>query len=63
MKIPHINYNSFINTLSGRLQKNKQLEKIIAQLHQDYNLIPIIGVEIEFYLSHNIDIAKFEILS
>ncbi|MFV0251116.1 MAG: glutamine synthetase [Rickettsia aeschlimannii] len=63
MKIPHINYNSFINTLSGRLQKNKQLEKIIAQFHQDYNLIPIIGVEIEFYLSHNIDIAKFEILS
>ncbi|WP_341786762.1 glutamine synthetase family protein [Rickettsia endosymbiont of Cantharis rufa] len=63
MKIPHINYNSFINTLSNRLQKNKQLEKIIVQFHQDYNLIPIIGVEIEFYLSPNIDIAKFEILS
>ncbi|BDU60639.1 glutamine synthetase [Candidatus Rickettsia kotlanii] len=63
MKIPNIDYNSFINTLSGRLQKNKQLERIIAQFHQDYNLIPIIGIEIEFYLSHNIDIAKFEILS
>ncbi|ABV73518.1 Glutamine synthetase [Rickettsia canadensis str. McKiel] len=62
MKIPYINYNSFINSLSGHLQKNKQLEKIISQFYQDYNLIPIIGVEIEFYLSHNIDIAKFEIL-
>ncbi|WP_347938808.1 glutamine synthetase family protein [Rickettsia oklahomensis] len=62
MKIPYINYNSFITALSCRLQKNKQLEKIIAQFRQDYDLIPIIGVEIEFYLSHNIDIAKFEIL-
>ncbi|ADE30024.1 type I glutamate--ammonia ligase [Rickettsia prowazekii] len=63
MKIPYINYNNFINTLSQNLQKNKQLEKIIAQFYQNYQIIPIIGVEIEFYLSHNIDIANFEILS
>ncbi|ABE04760.1 glutamine synthetase [Rickettsia bellii] len=58
-----ISYNNFINTLSNNLQKKKQLEKIIFQFHKDYNLIPIIGVEIEFYLSPNIDISKFEILA
>lgn len=58
-----ISYNNFITTLSNNLRKNKQLEKIILQFHRDYNLIPIIGVEIEFYLSPNIDITKFEILA
>ena len=59
----HIDYNNFINTISSNLQKNKQLQKIIIQFYEDYNLIPIIGVEIEFYLSHNMDITKFEMLS
>lgn len=58
-----ISYNNYINTLSNNLQKNKQLEKIILQFHKDYNVVPIIGVEIEYYLSPNIDISKFEILA
>jgi len=58
-----ISYNNLINNLSNNLQQNKQLEKVIAQFRTDYNLIPIVGVEIEFYLSPNIDIAKFEILA
>ncbi|MGX6960194.1 MAG: glutamine synthetase [Rickettsia endosymbiont of Pentastiridius leporinus] len=58
-----VSYNSFINTIANNLQKTKQLQKIIEQFQREYNLIPIIGVEIEFYLSPNIEIAKFEILA
>ncbi|MFY9590140.1 glutamine synthetase [Rickettsia endosymbiont of Halotydeus destructor] len=58
-----ISYNEFVSNLANNLQRNKQLEKIITRFQKDYNLIPVIGVEIEFYLSSNIDISKFETLT
>lgn len=39
------------------------MEKIIIKFQRCYNLIPIVGVEIEFYLSSNIDIIEFENLA
>ncbi len=51
---------NFIDKLSNHLQKNNQLEKIIDQLQINYGLIACIGVEIEFYLSKNIDVTEFE---
>ncbi len=51
----------FIDKLSDHLQQYNALEEIISKL-QAYNLIPSIGVEIEFYLSENIDIEQFELL-
>nr|WP_253307916.1 palindromic element RPE3 domain-containing protein [Rickettsia endosymbiont of Ceutorhynchus assimilis] len=58
-----VSYNEFVSNLSNSLQKNNQLEKIIAKFQKYYNLIPVIGAEIEFYLSSNIDISEFETLT
>ncbi|MCC8369111.1 MAG: glutamine synthetase [Rickettsia endosymbiont of Oxypoda opaca] len=58
-----ISYNAFVSNLANNLQKNNQLEKIITKFQKYYNLIPVIGVEIEFYLSPNVDISKFATLT
>lgn len=52
----------FIHTLSDHLQKNNALQKIIKKFQTDYSLISCIGVEIEFYLSKNIDPLEFQTL-
>ncbi|WP_342279096.1 glutamine synthetase [Candidatus Tisiphia endosymbiont of Myopa tessellatipennis] len=52
----------FIHTLSDHLQKNNALQKIIKKFQTDYSLIACIGVEIEFYLSKNIDPLEFQTL-
>lgn len=52
----------FIHTLSDHLQKNNALQKIIKKFRTDYSLIACIGVEIEFYLSKNIDQLEFQTL-
>ncbi|WP_341758625.1 palindromic element RPE1 domain-containing protein [Candidatus Tisiphia endosymbiont of Ditula angustiorana] len=52
----------FIHTLSDHLQKNNALQKIINKFRTDYSLIACIGVEIEFYLSKNIDPLEFQTL-
>lgn len=46
--------------LSNKLQKNKKLENICDDFFQNYHITPSIGVEIEFYLSDDIDIVEFE---
>lgn len=51
----------FIDKLSDYLQQYNALEGIIDQLQIEYGLIACIGIEIEFYLSKNIDIAQFEL--
>jgi glutamine synthetase len=51
---------NFIDKLSDHLQKDNQLAKIIEQLKVDFGLIACLGVEIEFYLSPNIDPVAFE---
>ena len=53
---------NFVNKLSEYLRKNNKLEKIIKTLQNDYDLIPCIGVEIEFYLSKNINHLELETL-
>ncbi len=53
---------NFIYKLSDYLQKNNALQKIINKFQTDYSLIPCIGVEIEFYLSKNIDPLKLQTL-
>ncbi|MFP3017458.1 MAG: palindromic element RPE1 domain-containing protein [Candidatus Tisiphia sp.] len=52
----------FIHTLSDHLQKNNALQKIIKKFQTDYSLIACIGVEIEFYLSKNIDPLELQTL-
>ncbi|WP_323737755.1 type I glutamate--ammonia ligase [Candidatus Trichorickettsia mobilis] len=55
--------NTYINSiakLSDHLQKHKLLEYIATQFIREYKLIPCIGVEIEFYLSDQINIVEFE---
>ena len=42
------------------MQKHKLLEYIVTQFIREYKLIPCIGVEIEFYLSDQINIVEFE---
>lgn len=49
-----------LNKLSDRLQKDNRLEKICCQFANNYYLTPYFGVEIEFYLSKNIDILQLE---
>lgn len=50
----------FIDTLSNHLQKNNQLARVIERLKLDFGLTACLGVEIEFYLSANIDPIIFE---
>lgn len=45
----------FIDKLSDHLQKRKSLEKLVQKLQTNFGLTTCIGVEIEFYLSKNID--------
>ncbi|WP_341756473.1 MULTISPECIES: glutamine synthetase [unclassified Candidatus Tisiphia] len=52
----------FIYKLSDHLQKSNALQKIINKFQTDYSLIPCIGVEIEFYLSKNIDPLELQTL-
>ncbi|WP_410521006.1 glutamine synthetase [Candidatus Tisiphia endosymbiont of Beris chalybata] len=50
----------FIDKLSDHLRKYNALEKLMHELQIDYGLIACIGVEIEFYLSNNVDLCQFE---
>ena len=52
--------NNFIYKLSDKLQKNNSLKNVIKRFILDYNMTPCIGVEIEFYLSPNINISDLE---
>ncbi|WP_375327122.1 glutamine synthetase [Candidatus Tisiphia endosymbiont of Nemotelus uliginosus] len=52
----------FIDKLSDHLRQYNALEKLINELQINYGLIACIGVEIEFYLSDNIDINQFEFI-
>jgi len=45
--------------LSDSLKKDNRLEKLTNHLINDYNFTPAFGVEIEFYLSKNIDPILF----
>ncbi|MCC8416314.1 MAG: glutamine synthetase [Rickettsia endosymbiont of Gnoriste bilineata] len=58
MSIPQ----KFIYKLSDHLQKSNALQKIINKFPTNYSLIPCIGVEIEFYLSKNIDSLELQTL-
>lgn len=49
-----------MHKLSDHLRKNNQLERLTRQFIQNYQLTPCFGVEIEFYLSANIDSIIFE---
>ena len=56
-----LNYSpDFIYKLSDHLQENNQLESLIQQFITDYDLVPCFGVEIEFFLSKDIDLKQFE---
>lgn len=49
-----------LTKLSDDLQKNNLLEKLSKTFKAYYNVIPRFGVELEFYLSENIDIERFK---
>lgn len=52
--------NSLIAKLAESLRKNNRLEKLIKQFKNQYGLLPCIGVEIEFFLSKNIQHIEFQ---
>ena len=52
----------FIDTLSNYLQKHNSLEQLIQKFQTNFGLTPCIGVEIEFYLSKNINPLELESL-
>jgi glutamine synthetase len=52
----------FIDKLSDHLQKHNSLEKLLQQLQTNFALTACIGVEVEFYLSKNIDPLELETL-
>ncbi|XVN43201.1 MAG: glutamine synthetase [Candidatus Rickettsia vulgarisii] len=52
----------FIDKLSDHLKQCNKLEEVIREFQEKYNLLPCIGVEIEFYLSENINVEQFESL-
>jgi glutamine synthetase len=54
------NNNFNLQLLSETFQKDNLLEKLSYQFKKDYKLTPCFGVEIEFYLSPNVDIGQFE---
>ena len=52
--------DNFISTLSYSLKKNNELERVINRFIDDYGMVPCIGVEIEFYLTLDINISDLE---
>ncbi|MCC8416979.1 MAG: hypothetical protein LN588_00195 [Rickettsia endosymbiont of Bryobia graminum] len=52
----------FINKLSDRLRQSNRLEEVINEFQENHYLLPCVGVEIEFYLSENINVEQFELL-
>jgi len=52
--------NLFITKLSQRIQNGNMLELLIKKFSSDYGLIPVVGYELEFYLSENTDTKKLE---
>jgi len=46
--------------LTEFLKKNNELSKLVALFNNEFKLTPCFGVEIEFYLSQNIDLLIFE---
>ena len=46
--------NNFLHKLSLSLQKSKSLENAISRMLNIYKVIPIFGLELEFYLSDNL---------
>ena len=42
------------------MQNSNMLELLIKKFSSDYGLIPVVGYELEFYLSENTDTKKLE---
>jgi glutamine synthetase len=54
------NFAIFISNLSQTIKNSNKLEKLIEKFKYEYNLVTIIGFELEFYLTENINVQILE---